>query len=194
MTFFLSKPESREVRGFARFSSGPDGEPGRFRYILRRTFVGVNAPHRLCVWMNPSTAGAVDDDASIRIGMSYARRWDDGGIVVINVMDLVLTDSTKLPKDRAQAVGPMHWDYVDQVLAQDHGYLRRDVLCGWGDAGAGPLADQMLRRLRINGHEPHTLGLTKSGNPGHPLRKSLALKLVPFGEPLPPKRALENES
>jgi hypothetical protein len=174
------------VEGFAQFSSTSESE--LFRYVLRRKFTGVNAPLRLCVWMNPSTADDKTDDASIRIGMSYARRWGDGGIVVINVMDLVLTDSRKLPKDQRYATGALHWPYVDGVLAGQYGDLRKEVLCGWGDAGAGEQADRMLHRLRMNGYVPCTLGLTKSGNPGHPLRKSLALPLVPFGAALRTER------
>ena len=169
-------------------------EGSRFRYVLKRTFVGHGNPHRLCVWMNPSTADDKEDDASIRIGMSFAKRWDDAGIIVINVMDLVCTDSRELPKERGRAIGEMHWHYVDMVLGGAYGEVHKEVMCGWGDAGAGHLAEAMRYRLLANRFVPCALALTKSGNPGHPLRKSLDSKLVPFGAPLAPAKNYELEA
>lgn len=155
-------------------------EPDRkFRYWLRRRFLPeAGKPLRLCIWMNPSDADDKKDDASIRVGMGFARRWGDGGILVLNVLDLVLTDSAKLPEKRVEAVGPSHWWHLRRALAGKYGEVTKDVLCGWGDAGSGESADTMLALLRGYGYQPTALALTKSGNPGHPLRKSYSL--VPF--------------
>lgn len=183
----LEHLESREFTRFALFD-----ETRKFRYVLRRSFVGSTAPHRLCVWMNPSDADDKKDDASIRVGMSFARRWGDGGIVVINVMDLVLTDSRKLPGDQLDAIGIMHWDYVTQACAGNYGKIHNEVMCGWGDAGEGPVAAQMLQRLRFFGLVPCAIATTKRGNPCHPLRKSLALPLLPL--PVPPVKNYELEA
>lgn len=165
----------------------------KFRYVLGRRFTTSKAPLRLCVWMNPSDADEKKDDASIRVGMSFARRWGDGGILVVNVMDLVCTDSRKLPKNQSEAIGPDHWRYVIDAVGGAWGHVHREVMCGWGDAGAGEQASLMHHRLQQYGLTPCALALTKSGNPGHPLRKSLDLRLVPFG-PAFERRNLENEA
>ncbi len=172
---FLTAPTS--VFGSAIFAR--DGEK-HFRYVLTRQIRPLQAPLRLCVWMNPSTADDYNDDASIRIGMSFARRWGDGGIIVINVMDLVLTDSSLLPKDRSEALGPRHWEYVDKALGGEYGAVHKEVMCGWGDAGTCLHSVLMLSAIRKAGLRPMALAITKSGNPGHPLRKSLDSKLVEF--------------
>jgi hypothetical protein len=184
----LTQPELfSAIERFALF-----GEGRKFRYVLVRRFTTIKAPLRLCVWMNPSDADETKDDASIRVGMSFAKRWGDGGIVVVNVMDLVCTDSRALPKNRHEAVGPEHWQYVLHAAGGGFGEVHREVMCGWGDAGAGPLADLMHHRLQQYGRIPCALALTKGGNPGHPLRKPLDLKLVPFGPALE-SRKLEAE-
>lgn len=157
----------------------------RFRYLLKRSFVGSTEPLRLCIWMNPSDANETKDDASIRVGMSFAKRWGDGGILVLNVMDIVCTDSTKLPDNQEEAIGELHMGYVDAVMCGYHaegsyGKIRQEVLCGWGDKGAGRAAVRMIQRMLYFGLVPCTIGLTKSGNPGHPLRKSLDSPLLPF--------------
>ena len=40
-------------------------------------------------------------------------------------------------------------------------------VCGWGNHGAGPRAESVRRRL--NNYDLYHLGLTKSGEPKHPL-------------------------
>lgn len=177
-----------EVERWAIFSADR-----RYRYVLGRRFVErPEAPLRLCVWCNPSNADETDDDASIRVGLGFAWRWQDGGIVVINTGDIVETDSTKLPPDPLARLGPEHWDHVGAVLRGEHGQLRVDVLCGWGDIGDGPIAEQTLAFLRARGFRPTALALTKQGNPGHPLRKSAALQPVPFQSPLEQRTALKS--
>lgn len=155
-----------------------------YRYVLTRRFLPpTGAPLRLCAWMNPSLADGKEDDASIRVGMGFARRWGDGGIVVINMGDLIETDSRALPKNQMERLGPKHWEFVERALSGGFGQIHADVLCGWGDEGAGPIAEETVRLLRLRGLRPVALQLTKSGNPGHPLRKSAELVPVAFETP-----------
>lgn len=168
-------PAPPKIERMALFSSCK-----RYRYVLRRGFVGVYKPLRLCVWMNPSVADDKEDDPSIRVGMSFARRWGDGGILVVNVFSLVHTDSTTLPERRSDCIGVAHWQVMRDVLAGKYGPVHPDVFCGWGDAGAGMHADEMKHELRSNGFRTCAIALTKHKNPGHPLRKKLDLPLVEF--------------
>jgi hypothetical protein len=166
---------SGEIERFALFS-----EDKRYRYVLRRRFRGTHRLLRLCVWMNPSVADDKDDDPTIRVALGYAKRWQDGGIVVINVFDHVETKSRKLPKDPAARLGPEHWPLIDQAIRGEFGHVKREVFCGWGDEAHGPYAMQLLERLRSSGLTPAALQLTKRGAPSHPLRKSYALPLRPW--------------
>lgn len=164
----------------------------RYRYVLGRRFVErPDAPLRLCVWCNPSQADEKKDDASIRVGLGFAWRWGDGGILVINVGDIVETDSTKLPEDPNARLGPLHWEYVVAALSGQYGMLRMGVMCGWGDIGDGPIAEQTVAMLRRRDFRPMALGVTKNGNPGHPLRKSSDLELEPLETPLEKRTAFK---
>lgn len=75
-------PSGLEWRG-AWFS--PDR---RYRTELRRTW-DPEAPWVLFIGLNPSKAGAVDDDATVRLWRGFARRWGYGGFVAVNVYELV---------------------------------------------------------------------------------------------------------
>lgn len=57
-----------------------------WRYLLWRTW--DSRPRVVWIMCNPSTADAGTDDATIRKCCGFARRWDAGGIVVINVCAL----------------------------------------------------------------------------------------------------------
>ena len=175
-----------DVDRFASFS--PDR---RFRYVLGRKFLPSNgAPLRLCVWLNPSTADEKEDDASVRVGMGFARRWGDGGLLIINVGDLVETHSKNLPVLHAKRLGPGHWGFVANAVGGQYGAIHADVLCGWGDEGAGDIAEETVALLRNRNLRPGALALTKSGNPGHPLRKKADLVPFPFRTPKETRAAL----
>ncbi|HEX9640563.1 MAG TPA: DUF1643 domain-containing protein [Candidatus Krumholzibacteria bacterium] len=168
-----------DIERFAIF-----GDNRRYRYVLRRRFLPDSGkPLRLCVWLNPSKADEKEDDASVRVGMGFARRWGDGGIVIINVGDLVETYSTHLPALHEDRRGPEHWPHVFDAMDGRYGAIHADVLCGWGDEGAGPIAEQTVAFIRGRNLRPVALALTKSGNPGHPLRKSYDLVPIAFETP-----------
>jgi hypothetical protein len=174
------------VERFAAFSTDR-----RFRYVLRRRFLpDTGTPLRLCVWLNPSDADEKEDDASVRVGMGFARRWGDGGILIVNVGDLVETYSKNLPALHAKRLGPGHWGYVANAVGGQYGAIHADVLCGWGDEGAGEIAEQTVALLRSRSLRPVALALTKSGNPGHPLRKKSDLVPFPFRTPTEEAAAL----
>jgi len=147
--------------------------------------------------MNPSTADDKKDDATIKVALSSAWAWGDGGILVVNTMDLILTDSQKLPTNLWDAVGPDHWRHVYMACEGQYGSVQREAFCGWGDACGpftkdGPRAKPgatfkgdtpsfcMYLELMKKGIVPMTSGLTKLGNPKHPLRQKVGLPLVKF--------------
>jgi len=169
-----------EVERFAIFNAGER----RYRYVLGRRFLpDEGKPLRLSVWLNPSTADEKEDDASVRVGMGFWRRWGDGGGLIINTGDLIETYSAKLPPVHVDRLGPDHWHHVEQALDGAYGKICPDVLCGWGDVGASWIAERTMARIRARGLRPVALALTKHGNPGHPLRKSYDLVPVPFVTP-----------
>ncbi len=58
---------------------------GRYRYVLTREW-GTYPPRALCVMLNPSTADAEVDDATIRSCVRLAKENGHGSLEVVNLL------------------------------------------------------------------------------------------------------------
>lgn len=138
-------------------------ECGRYRYLLRRTWDPTKG-RALIIMLNPSTADAQIDDATIRSCIRLCREAGYGGFEVVNIFGLRATD----PKELAEAddpIGPMNERTVIQAI------MRCDrVICAWG---AHPMAARksqfLLGHIRSRRPAAWCFGKTKSGAPKHPL-------------------------
>ena len=152
----------KKMVGEAYFS-----ECGRYRYLLTR--IWSYAPKMTWIMLNPSIANAGEDDATIRRCLGFAKRWGFGAIDVINLFALIATDPKEL-KDANDPVGP------DNKLIL-RGPLALPVVVGWGaNINRCPRGEYMTKiieaRARKEPDEWYCLGLTKEGEPRHPLRIS----------------------
>lgn len=138
-------------------------DDGLYRYKLTRTWDAATE-HRLFVMLNPSTADADIDDPTIRRCMGFARRDGFGGIVVLNLYAFRATD----PKQLKSAIDP--------VGPENDETLRRELVFAWRN-GHKPIAawgaNAELERVEdvrdLSFVDWYALGLTKSGQPRHPL-------------------------
>ena len=130
------------------------------------------------VMLNPSSADARRDDATLRACISFAKAAGCGGLEVVNLFSLRATDPRAL-KHAADPVGPGNDDAIVATAARPS-----TVVCGWGRGGAllgrGALVSGRLRQMGIRLHH---LGLTKDGAPRHPLyvARSVAPKVWEAG-------------
>src|SRR5438874_3143651 len=133
---------------------------GRYRYWLTRTW-DERRPALCWLMLNPSTADAARDDPTIRRCVGLARRWDHGGIVVVNLFAWRATDPVELAR-AADPVGPNN----DRALRRRAAGLR--LIAAWGCRG-GLLgrAESVLKLLENRCLE--CLGVTAAGQPRHPL-------------------------
>jgi hypothetical protein len=159
---------------------------GRFRYLLVRRWAELG-PALPVILLNPSKADAERDDATVRMLMRFAWRWQFSGIVLANLYALRSTDPQGLRA--GDRVGPENDRYIDQLLASA-AKGRGWVLVGWGDGGIRlpDIADQVLRVCLLavkHGVELRALGTTKGRQPWHPLRKSLSLQPQRWHEVVP---------
>jgi len=134
-----------------------------YRYMLRRTW-DHGKPRALLVMLNPSTADARQDDATIRscvrllVGLGY------GSMEVVNLFAFRATDPDELPYV-ADAVGPNNDDAIERAIG------RCDVaICAWGAHGMALNRASVVKGL-LRSHRPAVfcLGKTKTGAPKHPL-------------------------
>jgi hypothetical protein len=123
------------------------------------------------VCLNPSTADAETEDNTSRVCINYAKRWDYGSLLIVNLFAYRSTDQSAL-YNVADPIGPENDDWLKKL--QSEAAL---VVCAWSDTGAYKDRDkEVLTFLKA----PHCLVKLKSGRPGHPLYKRADLKPIPL--------------
>lgn len=136
---------------------------GRYRYLLRRTWSHAK-PRLLYVMLNPSTADASLDDATIRSCVRLADGHGYGSIEVVNVFAWRATDPKEL-LTASDPVGPNNQNAVEAAI------MRCDVVVfAWGAFPPAHERSTYIRNL-VSSHRPaaYCFGKTKAGAPKHPL-------------------------
>lgn len=142
---------------------------GKYRYYLSRVW-RKGDPMLVFIGLNPSTADAEKDDATIRWLMGYARN-DFGGLVVVNLFGWRATH----PKDMLASKHPIQVpgtsDNDVAILEASRAVKGSMVLCGWGTNGSFLSRDRaVLNLLRRHFITPYALAFNQDGSPHHPLR------------------------
>ncbi len=143
---------------------------GRYRYVLRRHFERgmLFATKRVRVaWimLNPSTADANVDDATIRRVARFSSDWGFLSLSVVNLFAYRATDPAEL-FEVDDPIGPENDAHIDREVSE-----AQLVVCAWGVHGALRRRDEQVRsRLAGAGVTLHVLDLTGGGMPHHPLR------------------------
>jgi len=142
---------------------------GLYRYTLLRRW--SEAPLLGAIWLNPSTADASQDDASLRRGMSFARREGYGGLLLGNLAAYRAKNFHDLLNSHQagmDVVGSENRDWLIHIAE-----TTKHVFCGWGSNAKHPIiaeqamkAISVLRELDVKAYH---LGLTLDNYPRHPL-------------------------
>jgi hypothetical protein len=153
------------------------GENREYRYQLTRVW-DQSLPYCVWVMLNPSTADADSDDATIRKCMGFAMSWNYGGITVVNLFAWRSRSPKALITAGIDPIGPENDHYITLAV---RGAAR--VVCGWGATPfAVTRAPAVTARIwRHSPRPPMCLGMTKAGEPKHPLTLGYATELVTFG-------------
>jgi hypothetical protein len=151
-------------------------EDGRYRYMLWRRW-DKTKPRLIFIMLNPSTADAEADDATIRLCMGRARRMGLGGIRVLNLVAFRATDPAQLDTV-ADPVGPENGRYLERNSGMQTREWYEPIIAAWGDGGLrkGLRRERWREALEIlcgdYGIKLDCLGVTHAGQPKHPLRIS----------------------
>lgn len=144
-------------------------DDGVYRYVLgRRWGDGQGAGRVVWVLLNPSTADATRDDATVRKCVGFSKLWGYDELVIVNLFAFRSRHPAVLDK-QADPVGPDNPGHLGRELeAADR------VVCGWGGAKiAAPVGLALLDHLRElpDDERPQLgcIGLTLAGHPKHPL-------------------------
>jgi hypothetical protein len=165
------------TKGHGATSEAVISADGKYRYKLGR-YWSPKAPPVVWIMLNPSTADAVENDPTIRRCVSFAKRWGFGGIEVYNLFALRSPD----PITIGTAIDPVGPDNDSWLRAASQSGRR--IIAAWGSCQSHLQtirASQVIKILRRGaGPAPATLGLTKSGQPRHPLYVRGDAELLPF--------------
>jgi len=170
--------------GTATFS-----ECGLYRYDLTRQLFPMDEVDRTILWimLNPSTAGAEDDDPTIRLVTGFSRKYRPvfSRLVVVNLYAYCATDPRKLFAVD-DPVGPENDTYIDRWLDC------ADFIVGAWGRGATKHATKVMmepvqaRHFQIahrcwdRGKAINCWGTNKDGSPRHPLYVSPYAVLKPW--------------
>lgn len=166
---------------------------GKYRYSLWRIWDSAK-PVCVYIMLNPSTADASTDDATIRSCIRLARAWGCGGIHVVNVFAFRATDPKALPRDQsAIAEGGKPERNTRHIAAAMEGERITDAgdkesfvafatVAAWGACERASDRPGFIRELaRLNEVSGlKCLGKTKSGAPKHPLYARTDTVLIDF--------------
>jgi hypothetical protein len=158
---------------YERLSRSAEISPcGLYRYWLRRSWRHGGDGRVLCfVMLNPSTAGGLSDDPTVRRCMAFCRAWGYSALSVRNLFALRATD----PAELLRAENPVGPEGEANLRAAATAGL---VVCAWG---AKVPFGRDRRALEVLAGVPlFCLGLTKDGHPRDPLYCKGDARPVPF--------------
>lgn len=160
----------------------------QYRYWLTRAAKNPapgNDP-TVFIMLNPSTADASENDATIRRCMGFSETWGNDGLIVVNLYGLRST-SPKVLKKHPAPVGPDNDAHLRAVLEN-----YKKIICAWGDGADFHRVMDFKRMARDFPYtELYSIGnTTKKGNPRHPLYLKADSKLVPWGVSSPATKLL----
>lgn len=154
-------------------------ECGNYRYCLTRWVNPKSTSKIAYIGVNPSTADALTDDATVRRWIGFSKRFGAKRFRVGNLFAYRATDVSRLASAE-DPVGPYNDVWLGKIISE------ADLLVPcWGRRTKLPKSlhyriDEVLTLLRASGKPVMTFGLTKSGDPKHPLMLPYATKLIPL--------------
>ncbi|WP_246026744.1 DUF1643 domain-containing protein [Paracoccus luteus] len=145
----------------------------RYRYSLTRVWDAA-LPRLAWVMLNPSTADERRNDPTIARCEARTRTMGCGAYRIVNLYAFRATYPRDL-RTAADPVGP-----ANDTALRDAAVWARRVVCGWGMHAQPDRARGALALFRRAGAEPLHLGLTRAGQPRHPLHLAYAVTPQPF--------------
>ena len=172
-----------EIEGSADFSTD-----GKLRLRLDRWW--AHGPRALVCMTNPSTAGAIENDATIRNLIRLVRALGYPGFTVVNWLPYIATNPSNLFKWRnhlldidGSAYRAIHSLAIRLVAEHAPGAPARFV--AWGNLVPDvPHTTMILRAMSCDWrHDLLAFGVTKDGSPKHPAARGVH-RLSPGQRPI----------
>jgi hypothetical protein len=153
---------------------------GTFRYLLTRQW--ADGPSITFVMLNPSTADADKDDATVRKCIGFARNFKFSGIRVVNLFAFRATNPADLRRAGWPA-GPENNQWLDRAATWAWAN-NEPMVCAWGAHTRGRTAAQRVAHVTVQleqrGVDLRALQVLVDGTPSHPLMLPYSCQLMQF--------------
>tara|TARA_Y100001968_G_scaffold153660_1_gene140391 strand:- start:179 stop:643 length:465 start_codon:yes stop_codon:yes gene_type:complete len=144
------------------------------------------------IGLNPSKANSVNNDRTLLRIINFCSRWNYKNIYIINLFGLVSKSPFQLSKSK-DPIGENNDLITLKVLEFWRANIDCDLWLGWGDKGELNRRNREVLKLiknhsYLNSNEKNhskrilSFGLSKKGNPKHPLYMPNESFLKPFDE------------
>jgi hypothetical protein len=161
------------MRGWAEFSRE---EPPLRRHALARYWgrdpdswdvCKIKPGYLLMIGLNPSKAGAYQNDQTILKVCTFAKAWGFDTLVMMNLSDIIATKPEALLRFKPEELSTEHNIGRTISFARHAGR----VVCCWGvlHPDIEPLADRIVAMLREEERELYAIMRNADGSPQHPL-------------------------
>jgi hypothetical protein len=149
---------------------------GHYRYALSRRWLdNTKSGVAMFVMLNPSTADAITDDATIRRCMGFAESWGYAGIDVGNLYAYRTKNPEKLYSAPVWPVGNDNDRYLEIMAKQ-----ASVIVCAWGANAIDHHRVVRVKSLLQDFGPLYCLGLTINKHPRHPLYVPAKTKLIGY--------------
>ncbi|PSB28436.1 DUF1643 domain-containing protein [Stenomitos frigidus] len=146
---------------------------GCYRYLLWRSW-DEQAPRVGFVMLNPSQADATVNDPTIRRCLGFARSWGYGSLDVVNLFAYRTAQPSELRRVN-DPIGVENDRYLAALEQRvDH------IILAWGNSGVLQSRDRSVMPLLKGQKAVSCFGLTKLGQPRHPLYVRREVPLSPW--------------
>lgn len=144
----------------------------RYRWWLLRKWAGGDQVN--FVMLNPSTADAFEDDATVRRCVGFAKRWGYGSLIVTNLYGFRATNPTTL-RLIDDPVGDHNDRNIDNCATNAN-----MVVCAWGNHAGMTRAKAVVELVKKANNNVVAFGITQKGQPLHPLRLPYSQQLQSY--------------
>ncbi len=145
-----------------------------YRYTLWRTWDMFQPAYLQVIGLNPSTADEMQNDPTIRRCIDFAKRWGYGSLCMTNLYAYRSTDPNMLLHIE-NPIGDENDKWLHDV-SKNAGL----VLAAWGTHKAIGLRHKTVMAF-METRPLVCLGMTKGGQPRHPLYVAKTQEPLPYG-------------